>query len=395
MRFAAITERLQGLGADKWAIHFRGRAMMAEGRDVIELTIGEPDIPPSAALIDATVAALRAGRTGYSNGQGEAGLRQAIAARHARRAGRPVSAEQVLCLPGTQNALFVAMLTLTEAGDEVAIPDPYYATYEGVVRASGATVRPIPTRAEEAFRLTPEAFLAALTPAVRVLLLNNPQNPSGMVMRPEDVAAITRICAERGIWIVSDEVYEELVFDPQARFVSPFDLAEGADLTVVVSSISKSHAAPGFRSGWLVGSPELAARAQPVVEMMLFGNQPFIADATEHALTRPDPSAAIMREAFARRARACVAALSVPGLQPMMPQAGMFLMVGVAGTGMDADAFAASLLEAEAVSAMPGSAFGACAPNHLRLSLTVPDARLAEACQRIARHAAAALARAA
>ncbi len=395
MRFAAITERLQGLGADKWAIHFRGRAMMAEGRDVIELTIGEPDIPPSPALIDATVAALTAGRTGYSNGQGEIGLRRAIAARQAERAGRPVSPEQVLCLPGTQNALFVAMLTLTEAGDEVAIPDPYYATYEGVVRATGATVRPIPTRAEDAFRLTPEAFLAALTPSVRVLLLNNPQNPSGMVMRPEDVAAITRICAERGIWIVSDEVYEELVFDPAARFVSPFDLAEGAGLTVVVSSISKSHAAPGFRSGWLVGSPELAARAQPLVEMMLFGNQPFIADATEHALTRPDPSAAIMRESFARRARASVAALSVPGLQPLMPQAGMFLMLGVEGTGMDAEAFAASLLEAEAVSAMPGSAFGACAPNHLRLSLTVPDARLAEACRRIARHAAAAIARAA
>ena len=395
MRFATITERLQGLGADKWAVHFHGREMMAQGRDIIELTIGEPDIPPAAGLIDATVAALRAGRTGYSNGQGEIGLRRAIAARHAERAGCAVSPEQVLCLPGTQSALYVAISALAETGDEVAIPDPYYATYEGVVRASGATVRPIPTHAVEDFRLTPEAFLAALTPAVRVLLLNNPRNPTGSIMPPEDVAAITRICAERGIWIVSDEVYEELIYDPEARFVSPFDLPEGAGVTVVVSSISKSHAAPGFRSGWLVGPPELAARAQPLAEMMLFGNQPFIADATEFALTQPDPSAAIMREAFARRARACVAALSVPGLQPLMPQAGMFLMVGVAGTGMDGDAFAASLLEAEGVSVMPGSAFGACAPNHLRLSLTVPDDRLAEACRRIARHAADAIAKAA
>lgn len=395
MRFATITERLQGLGADKWAVHFRGRALAAQGRDIIELTIGEPDIPPSAGLIAATVAALEARRTGYSNGQGEIGLRRAIAARHAARAGRAIDPDQVLCLPGTQNALFTAMLTLAEAGDEVAIPDPYYATYEGVVRASGATVRPIPTQAGDGFRLTPEAFLAALTPAVRVLLLNNPQNPSGSVMSPEEVAAITRICAERGIWIISDEVYEALIFDPEARFVSPFDLPEGAGITVVVSSISKSHAAPGFRSGWLVGPPELAIRAQPVVEMMLFGNQPFIADATEYALTQPDPAAAIMRESFARRARAAVAALSVPGLQPLMPQAGMFLMCGVEGTDMDADAFAASLLEAEGVSVMPGSAFGTCAPNHLRLSLTVPDERLAEACRRIARHAARAVAEAA
>src|SRR5690606_39908889 len=123
-----------------------------------------------------------------------------------------------------------------------------------------------------------------------------------------------------------------------------------------------------------------------VVEMMLFSRHPFTADATEQALTRPAPSAAIMRESLARRARAIVAALSVPGLQPLMPQAGIFQMLGVEGTGMDAEAFAASLLEAEAVSAMPGSAFGACVPNHLRLSLTVLDARLAEACRRIARH---------
>ena len=395
MHFATITERLQGLGADKWAVHFRGRDLAAAGRDIIELTIGEPDIPPAAGLIEATVTALRAGRTGYSNGQGEIGLRRAIAARHSARAGREIDPDQVLCLPGTQSALYVAMTALAEEGDEVAIADPYYATYDGLVRASGATVRPIPTRAEDGFRLTPEAFLAALTPAVRVLLLNNPRNPTGSVMSPEDVAAITRICAERGIWIISDEVYEELILDPAARFVSPFDLPEGAAVTVVVSSISKSHAAPGFRSGWLVGPRELAARAQPVAEMMLFGNQPFIADATEYGLTRPDPSAAIMREAFARRARASVAALSVSGLQPLMPQAGMFLMVGVQGTGMDGDAFAASLLEAEGVAVMPCSAFGSCAAHHLRLSLTVPDDQLAEACRRIARHAAEAVAKAA
>ena len=393
MRFATITERLEGLGADKWAVHFRGRDLAAEGRDIIELTIGEPDIPPHEGLVEATVAALRAGRTRYSGGHGEVGLREAIAARYTARAGRAVHPDQVLCLPGTQSALYVAMAALAEAGDEVAIPDPYYATYEGVVRASGATVLPVPTRPEDGFRLTPEALAAALTPATRVLLLNSPRNPTGSVMSPDDVAAITRLCATRGIWIISDEVYEELIFDPEARFASPFDLAEGAEITVVVSSISKSHAAPGFRSGWMVSSDRIRRRAQPVAEMMLFGNQPFIADGTEYALTHHDPSAGIMRENFARRARLAFDLLTGPGLAPLMPQAGMFLFCGIAGTGQDSDAFAAGLLEAEGVATMPGSAFGSCGTRHLRLSLTVPDERLTEACRRIRRHAASLAAR--
>lgn len=388
MKFADITERLAGLGADKWAIHVEGRAMAAAGKDIIQLTIGEPEIPPHSDLVEAAVTALRGGRTRYSDGQGEIGLRRAIAARYSVRTGREIDPDQILCLPGTQAALFVSMMTLAQAGDEVAIPDPYYATYEGVVRATGATVLPVPTQAGNGFRLTPDALEAALTPRTRVLLLNNPQNPTGAVLNRDEVAQITRICASRGISIISDEVYEHLIFDQQQNFASPFDLEEGKDISVVVSSISKSHAAPGFRSGWLLASSAFAAAAQPVVEMMLFGNQPFIADATQYALTHDNPSAGIMREAFARRARMAKEILTVQGLAPLMPQAGMFLMCGVGATGLDAEAFARTLLHEKHVSVMPGTAFGNAAPHHLRISLTVPDDRLAEACRRIADHAA-------
>lgn len=388
MDYSDMTRRLAGLGAEKWAIHVEGRKMAAAGKDIIQLTIGEPEIPPHSDLVEAAVDALRAGRTRYSDGQGEIGLRRAIAAKYSVRSGREVIPDQVLCLPGTQAALFVAMLALAEKGDEVAVPDPYYATYEGVVRASGATVLPVATSAENGFRLTPEALEAALTPQTRVLLLNNPQNPTGMVMGADEVAEITRICAARNIRIISDEVYEHLIFDKNRKFVSPFDLEEGKDISVVVSSISKSHAAPGFRSGWLVASQEFAAAAQPIVEMMLFGNQPFIADATQFALTHDNPSADIMREAFLRRASMAKEILTVQGLSPVMPQAGMFLMCGVEATGLDAEGFARSLLQEKHVSVMPGTAFGSAAPNHLRISLTVPDDRLAEACRRIADHAA-------
>lgn len=387
MDYAAITDRLAGLGAEVWAVHFRGRELQRAGRDIIELTIGEPDVPPDPAMIAACATALQSGRVRYSDGQGEPALRAAIAARYADRAGRPVSPDQVLCVPGTQTALFAASAALVQDGDEVLLPDPYYATYQGVLRATGATVVPVKMDPAGGFRLSPGALEAAITPRTRMLLLNSPHNPTGTVMSAAEIAAIGEVCARHDLWILSDEVYEDLILEPGLAFASPFDNAALADRTVVVSSISKSHAVPGFRSGWMVGPREFAARTQPLIEMMLFGNQPFIADATTYALTHPSPTAARMRTDYARRARAAVEALSVPGLRPLMPQAGMFLMLDVSAIAPDSDAFARSLLEAEGVSVMPGTAFGAGAQGWLRMSLTVPDARLTEACRRITAHA--------
>lgn len=391
MHFAAVTDRLAGQGADKWAVHFRGRALMAAGEEVIELTIGEPDRAPDPVVLDALTAALHAGRIRYSDGRGEPALLDAVAAKYGARTGRAVTRANVIAVPGTQAALFAAMNALAGEGDEVALPDPHYATYEGVIRASGARLLPVPMPAAGGFRLTPAALEAAITPATRVLLLNNPHNPTGTVLTAEEVAAIGEVCIRHDLTILSDEVYEELIFDEGSRggaFTSPFDLPQLAERTVVVSSISKSHAVPGFRSGWMVGPEVFAKRVQPLVEMMFFGNQPFIADATALALTRPNATGPLLRRDYQRRARAAAATLSVPGLAPLLPQAGMFLMLDVSATGCDGERFAQTLLEAERVSVMPGTAFGREAAGWVRLSLTVPDDRLAEACRRIAAHAA-------
>ena len=387
MRFASVLDRVQGLGADKWDVHFRGRDLAAGGAPLIELTIGEPDRAPDPALIEAAVASLRAGRTRYSDSRGEPALRRAVADHYARRAGRAVSPDQVLAVPGTQTALYVAIAALAEAGDEVAMADPSYATYEGVVRASGAAIRWVPLDPDRGFRLTAEALDAACTPATRVLLLNSPHNPTGTVLTREELAAIAQVCIARDLAVVSDEVYEPLVFDG-ARFASIFDLPEMADRTLVVSSISKSHAAPGFRSGWIVGSADACARMAPLVEMVLFGNQPFLADATALALTADLPTAGLLRTDYARRAAMAADILAAaPGLSVLAPQAGMFLMLDVRGIDRDDWRFAHGLLEAEHVSVMPGAAFGRQAAGWVRLSLTVPDERLAEACRRIVRHA--------
>jgi arginine:pyruvate transaminase len=157
---------------------------------VIELTIGEPDAPTPDYLIDAAAAAMRAGRTGYSNGQGEPALVAALAARYSARSGRTIGADQVMCFPGTQTTLFAVMLALVGAGDEVLVGDPMYATYEGVIAGTGARAVPVPLRPEHGFRLQAEDLAARITPATRAILLNSPHNPTGAVLRPDDIAAI-------------------------------------------------------------------------------------------------------------------------------------------------------------------------------------------------------------
>jgi arginine:pyruvate transaminase len=395
MRYASVTDRLAGLGGAKWAVHSRARALRAAGEAIIELTIGEPDVPTPAPFLDAAAAAMRAGRTGYSNGRGEAGVVAALARRYSARRARPIGPDQVMCLPGTQTTLYAILRALAETGDEVLVGDPMYATYEGVIAQSGARMVPVPLRPEQGFRMQAADVAARITPRSRVLFLNTPHNPTGAVLRAEDIRALGEVARAHDLWIVSDEVYEDLVF-PGVPFASPLDVDDLAERVVVASSISKSHAAPGFRSGWCVGPAAFCDRLLPLSETMLFGSQPFIADMTALAVSEPSPVAAGMAERFARRAGLIAAALDgVCGLRVHRPEAGMFALVDVRATGLGGEGFALGLLDRHKVAVMPGESFGAGLNGWLRLSLTQPDDRITEACRRIAAHAAASLGNAA
>lgn len=387
MRYAPVTEDLAGLGGAKWAIHNRARSLRTAGRDIIELTIGEPDVGPPAALLATAARAMAAGRTQYSNGRGEAALLAALAARYTARRGMAVTPDQFLCLPGTQTVLYLILRALAGPGDEVLVGDPMYATYEGVIRSSGATMVPVPLRPERGFRMDAADVAARITPRTRVLFLNSPHNPTGAVLTPEDLDALGAVARAHDLWIISDEVYEELVFDGVA-FASPMTRPGLAERVVCASSISKSHAAPGFRSGWCLGPAEFVTRALPLAETMLFGNQPFIADATAEAIATPSPVAPGMAARFQARARILADALNgVAGLAVNRPDAGMFALIDVRATGMSGEAFALALLDAEGVAVMPGESFGAVLAGWLRVSLTRPDAEIAEAAARIARFA--------
>lgn len=384
MHYATISKRLAGLGSDKWAVHHKARKLKASGMKILELTIGEPDVAPDPALAREVAAAIAAGRVGYTNGRGEPKLLDALAARYSKRTGREIGHANIICFPGTQTALFAVMLTLVEAGDAVLVGDPLYASYEAVIRATGADVVPVPLKAEDGFHMRADLLEQAITANARVLLLNTPHNPTGAVLSAKDIAALGAVCRKHDLWIVCDEVYEELIFG--GSFASPIDQADLAGRAIAVSSISKSHAAPGYRSGWAIGPAEFCDNLLPVAESMLFGNQPFIADATAEALNHPGGVSGRMRIALKRRAELLLDRLqAAPGLGCTMPEAGMFMFVDVSATGLSGQQFALSLLDEEHVAVMPGSSFGAQANGFIRLGLTVPDAVLEDAAGRIVR----------
>ncbi len=386
MKHTAITHRLAGLGGAKWEVYQKAKDLVAEGRDIIEMTIGEPDVPTPHELIGAAVDALQRGRTTYSNGRGEAGLRDALAERYSRSSGRPISADQVLCFPGTQTALFTVLMGVAEAGCEVLVGDPMYATYQGVIRATGADVVPVPLRSEDGFRISAAEIAARITPKTTAILLTTPHNPTGAILTAADIEAIGKLAIEHDLWIVSDEVYEELIFD-DAVFASPLSWPELADRVVVVSSISKSHAAPGFRSGWCIGPASFTEALLPLSETMLFGNQPFIADMTEKAIRDGSSVAPGMAQRYAERATRLQDRLAAEtNLRALRPQAGMFAMIDVAATGMNGNDYALHLLEHGNVAVMPGVSFGDTVDNWVRIALTVDDATFTEACDRIIAH---------
>jgi arginine:pyruvate transaminase len=388
MKYADITDRLSSLGSEKWLVHIEGRELAAQGKKVIFLSIGEPDLPPPEPVLEVARKNIRHGRLRYAGGQGEPVVLEALSRFYMRQTGRPISPMQFMFLPGTQTALAFSFLTILNAGDEVILLDPYYATYEAVITAPGGVPVSVLLDPDRGFHPDIAAIERAITKRTRAILLNSPSNPTGAVFTPEEVAAISTLAKKHDLWIVSDEVYATQIHGNHV-FASPFFDKEMEERTIVVSSISKSHAVPGFRCGWIAASEEFCARALPVSETMLFGSQPFLGDALAHALDHEFPEATAMRNAYLARAKALVEGLRhCPKVKASVPEGGMFVMVDVRPTGLSGDQFARKLLAEKGVVTMPGESFGRGGAGHLRVALTVDVPVMKEAAKCIAEVAA-------
>ncbi len=383
MKLAKIAERLSGLGSEKWAIHSEGKRRAAAGENLIFLSIGEPDAQPPEAILQEARKQMRPGRLHYSAGNGELSVREALSRHYTKQTGRPISANQFLFLPGTQTALFIAFMAILNEGDEVLLLDPYYATYEGVIASPGGVPVAVPLDPDNAFHPNIAKLEAAITPRTKALLLNSPSNPTGAVFTREEIALISALCKKHDLWIVSDEVYATLIYGNNV-FVSPFFDKDMEERTIVTSSISKSHAIPGFRCGWIAASEDFCARALAISESMLFGSQAFLEDATAFALDTHFPEIDKMRQNYQARAKLLIDGLKAcKSVSARMPEGGMFVMVDVRKTGLTGEAFARKLMTEHNVVTMPGESFGACGSGHLRVALTADEKQVAEAAKRI------------
>jgi len=384
MRYASFVERVSGEGSRAWDIHDRAAEMEKAGRDIIFLSIGDPDFDTPAPIIDTVVESLRRGRTHYTAMAGILPLREAIAARHKKLTGQVVDADAVVVTSGAQCGLFSAMLCLAGPGDEVIVPEPMYVTYEAVIGTCGANLVQIPLKGERGFHLDPDDLAAAITPKSRVLLINFPHNPTGATLTPEELEAVADIAKRNDLWVISDEVYSTLTYDqPHRSIISAPGMAER---TVIVDSLSKSHAMTGWRLGWTVSPGDMPMHLRNLALCMLYGCPPFIQDAALTALTREFDEIDVMRAAFRERRDLLSARINeMPRISCLAPEGSMFLMVDVRDSGLGSMDFAWRLLETEGVSTLPCDGFGPSGEGYLRISLSSPVAVLGEFCDRLER----------
>ncbi|MEM9198856.1 MAG: aminotransferase class I/II-fold pyridoxal phosphate-dependent enzyme [Pseudomonadota bacterium] len=383
------SRRSQGIAAgnsDAWDIYVRAQELIAGGAPVAMLTIGDHDWVTDPAILEAMNASATGGNTGYAAMSGTPALRAAIAAQSEAETGIPTAADQVQVTSGGQGALFAAFTTCLDPGDRAAIIAPFYATYPDTVRAASGVLSVLDTRSEDGFEPTRAALEAACAGA-RALLVNSPHNPTGAIYSDATLAAIAETAQAHDLWVISDEVYATQVFE--GRHVSLRSLPGMAERTLVVGSLSKSHAMTGFRIGWLIGPTEIMAAVADLGMATTYGVPGFIQDAALFALDQGDEIAAATAAIYARRRLLALGILSgANGLRILPPKGAMYVFLDIRATGMSGKTFANRLLDEDQIAVMPGESFGAAAAGHVRVALTLEDDRLGDALTRLAAFAA-------
>lgn len=384
MRYSRLTDRIAGKASRAWDLYFRALADQERGIDVVSLIVGDPDFDTPAYVTQAAMASIEAGDTHYSDPGGIAPLRQAIAIAESRTLGRSITPDMVTVTTGAQAGLFMAASLVTDPDDEVLVPEPAYVTYVGAIQQTGARVIALPAISNEGFRPDLDALEAAVTPKTRALFFANPNNPSGHVLTDPEIDRLVDLALRHDLWIVSDEVYEAIVFDRPVRSIAA--RAEVVNRVVKTSSLSKSMAMTGWRVGWMIGPPAFTQHAHCLAQAMHYGLQPFLQQAAATALRDGAADVERMRLAYQRRRTLLAAALGpLPGLKLVVPPAGMFMLVDITATGLDANAFATALYEATGVAVLDAEPFGRSLAGHIRITFAKSDADLSEAARRIAR----------
>jgi aspartate/methionine/tyrosine aminotransferase len=354
----------------------RAFAMERAGARVLHLEVGEPDFPPPPAAIEACARALRAGETRYTDSRGLPELREAIARDCAKRCGAQVDPERVLVTSGTSPAMLMVFQLLVEPGGEVVIGTPHYPCYPNFVRVCGGTPVFVPTDPEQGYALDPDAVRAALSPRTRALVVSSPANPTGAV-QPE---AALRALAGLGVPLVSDEIYDGLVYD-DTRVTSALELGDEA---FVLDGFSKRYAMTGFRLGWVVAPPAAVRPLRTLQQNLFISANRFVQHAGLAALEHGAETLAAMRRAYRRRRDLLIGGLRELGFGiPRLPAGAFYAFADARAFDTDSRRLAFALLERAQVGTAPGIDFGAAGEGWLRFCYAASEATIEEALARL------------
>lgn len=389
-----VSARIGGISESATlAVDSKAKALKAAGRPVIGFGAGEPDFPTPQPIVEAAAAACADPRNHrYSPAAGLPELREALVEKTARDSDYHVDANQVLVTNGGKQAVYQAFATLLDPGDEVLLPAPYWTTYPEAITLAGGVPVIVPTDDSAGFLASVEQLEAARTPRTKVLLFNSPSNPTGAVYPPEQIEAIGRWAAENGVWVITDEIYEHLVYGDARNVSMPAVVPELADTCIVLNGVAKTYAMTGWRVGWMIG-PQDVIKAATNLQSHLSSNVPNVSQrAALAAVSGSLDAVADMRAAFDRRRRTIVNMLSaIPGVSCPEPQGAFYAYPAVKGllgkeirgvrpqTSVE---LAALVLEQAEVAVVPGEAFGT--PGYFRMSYALGDEDLAEGVRRMA-----------
>ncbi|MDJ0896211.1 MAG: pyridoxal phosphate-dependent aminotransferase [Alphaproteobacteria bacterium] len=365
-----LADRVGQLGTETaFEVLARAKQLEADGRDIINLGIGQPDFPTPGHVVEAACKALRDGHHGYTPAPGIPELRAAVAADLARRHQIQVDPERILVVPGGKVTMFFALLLYGEPGAEVIYPDPGFPIYESVVRFSGATAVPLPLREADGFAFTADALLERVTPATRLIILNSPANPTGGVTPKHEIDRLVAGLQDHpDVVILSDEIYSCMLYDGR-QHVSLLQYPEIADRVILLDGWSKTYAMTGWRLGyavWPAHAIEAAVRLAINCHSCVNASAQFAGIA---ALEGPQDDVAKMMSAFAERRRLTLDRLNmIDGIRCVEPGGAFYAFPNITGTGLDSRTLQSRLLEESGVAAISGTSFGAEGEGYLRIS---------------------------
>ncbi len=378
-----LASRMARLGTEKgFEVLARAKQLEAEGKEIIHLEVGEPDFDTPEHIRRAACEAINTGHTRYGPPAGDSELRAVVADHIKKTRGADYAADQIVIVPGGKPVIFLGMIALVEAGDEVIYSNPGYPTFESMTNFVGATPVPIILREENEFRLDVNELADLVTDKTSLIVLNSPHNPTGSVLTKDDLEAVAHIAIENDIMVLSDETYESIIYEGQQHSIAAFDGM--AERTLLLDCFSKSFAMTGWRLGFSASNTQLA---EALTRLMLNANSctnSFVQRAGIAALCGPMDEPRKMVAAFKQRRDIIVEGLnSIPGISCLYPHGAFYAFPNITGTGYSSDELFSKLLDEAGVALLPGTAFGEHGEGHLRFSYANSVENIQKALDRI------------